>query len=183
MLKQKISLMSIFAILTSFAGILIIASHREAAVRPGGPAQTGALLHATGVALAVGSAFFWALYWILNIRDRREAVSKLFLNFFFGFFYTAVVMALAGHYRLPPWQGIGGAVYIGLFEMGITFVLWLNALKHSVTTAKVSNLIYLSPFISLVIIHFTVGETIYLSTIAGLVFLVTGIIWQQYLKH
>jgi drug/metabolite transporter (DMT)-like permease len=66
--------------------------------------------------------------------------------------------------------------------MGITFVLWLNALRFSSTTAKVSNLIYLSPFISLIIIHLTVGETILASTVAGLALIVSGILLQQYLK-
>jgi drug/metabolite transporter (DMT)-like permease len=81
-----------------------------------------------------------------------------------------------------PWQGIAGSVYLGIFEMGITFILWLMALKLSSTTAKVSNLIYLSPFISLILIHFFVGEVILLSTIIGLLFIVGGIIIQQYLK-
>jgi drug/metabolite transporter (DMT)-like permease len=79
--------------------------------------------------------------------------------------------------------GLAGAIYIGLFEMGITFVLWLYALKYSSTTAKVSNLIYLSPFISLIIIHFAVGETILPSTVAGLLMIISGIILQQYLKR
>jgi drug/metabolite transporter (DMT)-like permease len=63
--------------------------------------------------------------------------------------------------------------------MGITFVLWLRALRLSRTTAQVSNLIYLSPFVSLVLIHLIVGETIMLSTITGLVFIVAGIVLQQ----
>ena len=66
--------------------------------------------------------------------------------------------------------------------MGIPFVLWLKALNYSRTTAGVSNLIYLSPFISLIIIHFIVGEVILLSTVAGLSFIVGGIVWQGYLK-
>ena len=81
-----------------------------------------------------------------------------------------------------PWQGLAGGIYIGIFEMGITFVLWLNALKYSATTAKVSNLIYLSPFISLIFIHFTVGETITAYTLSGLTLIVVGILLQQYLR-
>ncbi|MEI7663533.1 MAG: DMT family transporter, partial [Bacteroidota bacterium] len=76
LLKQRISLMSIFAILVSFAGILIIASHPGGVPRPEVAGLPDRWLHATGVVLAVGSAFFWALYWIFNIRDKREAVSK-----------------------------------------------------------------------------------------------------------
>jgi len=81
-----------------------------------------------------------------------------------------------------PWQGITGSVYLGIFEMGITFVLWMMALKLSSTTAKVSNLIYLSPFVCLILIHFFVGEVILLSTVIGLIFIVAGIIIQQYIK-
>jgi drug/metabolite transporter (DMT)-like permease len=92
-------------------------------------------------------------------------------------------MLTRGEFILPDFAGLAGAVYIGFFEMGITFVLWFNALKFSSTTAKVSNLIYLSPFISLIIIHFIVGETIFFSTVIGLVFIVSGIILQQYLKE
>jgi drug/metabolite transporter (DMT)-like permease len=111
------------------------------------------------------------------------------LNFCFGFFYiflTIAILRLLGlnwsHHPLLPWQGIVGSVYLGIFEMGITFILWMMALKLSYTTAKVSNLIYLSPFGSLILIHFFVGEVILLSTVIGLVFIIGGIIIQQYLK-
>ncbi|UCF83002.1 MAG: EamA family transporter, partial [Desulfobacteraceae bacterium] len=75
--------------------------------------------------------------------------------------------------------GLIGAVYVGMFEMGITFVLWLSALKLSENTAKVSNLIFISPFLSLVFIHFLVGEDILASTYIGLVLIITGLLIQQ----
>ena len=181
MLKQKITGWSILAILVSFFGIILISTHGQIlAFRFTSP---------IGVMLALGSAIFWALYWIFNMKDHREEVTKLFLNFCFGFLYiflTIMILRLLGRqwnrYPLLPWQGIAGSVYLGIFEMGITFILWLMALKLSATTAKVSNLIYLSPFISLILIHFFVGEVILLSTVIGLIFIVGGIIIQQYLK-
>jgi drug/metabolite transporter (DMT)-like permease len=174
MLRQKISFLSILAIFTSFAGIMVISTH--------GRLLSFHFSNPAGVLLATGSAFFWAVYWIINLKDKRETVSKLFLNFFFGLLYVFITIVITKHFWIPPWKGIAGAVYIGLFEMGITFLLWLNALKLSSTTAKVSNLIYLSPFISLIIIHFAVGEAILLSTVAGLALIVAGILWQQYLR-
>jgi drug/metabolite transporter (DMT)-like permease len=175
LLKQKISPWSVVAILISFLGILIISTH--------GKIYSLTFSSPTGFLLAVGSAVFWALYWIFSLKDKREAVTKLFLNFCFGLLFTIIAIVVTGGFRLPVWQGLAGAVYIGFFEMGITFVLWLNALRFSSTTARVSNLIYLSPFFSLLIIHFAVGETILLSTVVGLVFIVAGIILQQYLKR
>ena len=174
MLHQKISLWSLLAVFISFLGIVIISTH--------GKPFSLKFSDPFGVVLAIGSAIFWAFYWIFNLKDKREAVTKLFLNFCFGFLYILVLLFFIKGFRFPSWQGIAGSVYLGIFEMGIPFVLWLSALKLSSTTAKVTNLIYLSPFISLVIIHFAVGETILLSTVAGLFLIVSGIIMQQYLK-
>ena len=173
-LHQKISAWSILAVLISFFGIIVISTHGHIFIMK--------FSHPLGVLLAVGSALFWASYWILNIRDQREVVSKLFLNFCFGFIYIFLTLLFTDKIELLSWQGSIGAIYLGIFEMGITFILWLKALKLSSTTAKVSNLIYLSPFISLILIHFIVGETILFSTFIGLVFIVSGIILQQYLK-
>jgi drug/metabolite transporter (DMT)-like permease len=174
LLGQKISLWSIMAIVISFLGILLISTH--------GNLLLFHFTSTTGVSLALSSALFWALYWIINLKDKRQATARLFLNFCFGAFYVFITTAFTRHFFTPPWQGLAGAVYIGLFEMGITFILWMNALKFSKNTAKVSNLIYFSPFVSLIIIHFMVGEMIHLSTIAGLVLIITGIMIQQYFK-
>jgi drug/metabolite transporter (DMT)-like permease len=176
MLRQKIGAASILAILISFGGIILISFHPEQA------SGNSPAAHPLGVALALGSAIAWSLYWIFNIRDRRESVSKLFLNFCFGTLYTGITLTVTGGFQPATLPGLAGGIYLGFFEMGITFVLWLNALKYSSTTARVSNLIYLSPFISLIIIHFTVGESILPSTIAGLFLIVAGIGLQQYLK-
>jgi len=81
--------------------------------------------------------------------------------------------------KIPNLNGILGAAYVGLFEMGITFLFWLKALKLSKTTAHIANLIYLVPFLSLVIISFAVGEKILVSTIIGVIFIVGGIILQK----
>jgi drug/metabolite transporter (DMT)-like permease len=175
LLKQKIGPKSILAILISYFGVFVISTR--------GDILGFTFSNPTGVALALGSSILWALFWIYNIKDQRDEVAKLFLNFSFGFFFILVTMLLSSRITIPSFSGLAGAVYVGVFEMGITFVLWLKALKLSRTTAQVSNLIYLSPFLSLVLIHLIVGETIMLSTIVGLVFIVAGIIMQHRLSR
>jgi len=174
LLKQKIRLTSILAILVSFAGILIISTH--------GHILEFRFTDPLGVMLALGSAVFWALYWILNMQDKREDITRLFLNFCFGFSYVFIYILIFQRFSFPSWKGLAGGIYLGLFEMGIPFILWLKALNYSSTTARVSNLIYLSPFLSLIIIHFVVGEKILLSTLTGLVLIVSGILWQGWRK-
>jgi drug/metabolite transporter (DMT)-like permease len=172
LLKQKIGWISLAAILISFTGTVIIGTQ--------GNLFSLKFSNVTGVGLALGSAIFWALFWIINVKDTTDAVIKLFLSFAFGLIYITIYLVFTKGFSPPPLRGLAGAVYLGLFEMGITFVLWLMALKHSATTAKVSNLVYISPFISLFFIRFAVGETILISTILGLMLIVGGILLQQY---
>jgi len=170
-LKQKIALRNIIAILVSFAGVLVIATKGNVlAFKSANP---------LGVFLAVGSSVIWALFWIYNVKDKTDEVVKLFLNFLFGCGFIFIAMLFSAKLQMPAFKGVLGSAYIGLFEMGITFVVWLRALKLSETTAGVSNLIYLVPFLSVTVIHFAVGEPIFISTLAGLVLIVAGIILQK----
>ena len=170
-LKQKIGWQSILAIIVSFSGTVIITFH--------GNFSEFTLNNPLGIVLALCSTIIWALFWLLNVKDKREEVSKLFLNFAFGFLYILIFSAFYSDIFIKSWQGLLGACYVGFFEMGITYIIWLMALKLSATTAKVTNLIYLSPFTSLIFIHFIVGEKILVSTITGLVLIIAGIVWQQ----
>jgi len=69
-----------------------------------------------------------------------------------------------------------GSVWIGLFEMGITFVVWDRALRLAKNTAQVANLIYLTPFVSLLFIGGILSESIMWSTVVGLILIVSGIL-------
>jgi drug/metabolite transporter (DMT)-like permease len=73
-------------------------------------------------------------------------------------------------------------VYVGIFDTEISFVLWMKALSLVSNNAKIANLIYLTPFLSLVFIHFILGEAIYLTTILGLFFIISAILFQQTYK-
>jgi len=171
-LKQKISIKAFAAILLSFFGVLIIAFR--------GDFSTFNFSHPLGKSLAVGSSVIWSLFWIYNMKDKRDTETKLFLNFFFGLIFITIANILFSKIIFPDFKGIIGIIYIGLFEMGITFIIWLKALSLSKTTAKVSNLIFLAPFLSLFIISKIVKEKILLSSIIGLFFIISGIVIQNY---
>ncbi|GAB6178233.1 DMT family transporter [Desulfobaculum senezii] len=172
LLGQRLSLKDLAAILVSYSGVVVISTR--------GKLTDMTFSDPLGVALALGSTIVWALYWIYNTRDGRDPVAGLTANFLFGTVYvTAATLALSSPV-VGDVRGILGAAYVGVFEMGITFVLWLRALKLTSSAAKVGNLIFISPFLSLVLIHLLVGEEIRSSTIVGLVFIMAGIALQQY---
>jgi drug/metabolite transporter (DMT)-like permease len=177
LLGQKLSLKALTAILFSYLGVVVISTH--------GDLLGMHFSSLPGVALALGSTVIWALYWIFNTRSRANPMAGLLLSFLAGFpFILAATLLFSG---LPPLSGgpLLAAVYVGLFEMGITFALWLTAMKYAARpegggTARVANLIFLSPFLSLVFIHFLVGETIHPATVVGLAFIIGGNAMMQY---
>jgi drug/metabolite transporter (DMT)-like permease len=171
-LKQRIEKKSFAALLVSFLGVCVISSQGKI-LSPG---------HAdlTGVLLATGSSVFWAFYFILNIKDKREESVKLFLNFTFASVYLIFALLITRSWpENIEASAVAPAIYIGLFEMGITFYLWLKALQLAPTTDKISNLVYLAPFLSLILVHFILHEPVFFTTPAGLLLIITGIMIQN----
>jgi drug/metabolite transporter (DMT)-like permease len=174
LLKQKLGLREIIAIMVSYSGVLVISTR-------------GDLLGLNfsdplGVALALGSTIAWALYWIYNAKDNRPPLAGLFLNFLCALPLSFIYCLVFTEMHVPDMTGLLGAAYIGCFEMGISFFLWLQALKYTASTARISSLIFISPFISLVLIYFLVGEEILPSTFYGLILIVAGLVLQQSAK-
>jgi drug/metabolite transporter (DMT)-like permease len=171
-LRQKVGKKSFIALFISFAGVYIISS------------QGSLFRHGhsdlSGIFLATGSSVFWSFYFILNVRDKRDEGIKLLLNFVFGSLYLIVAMIITGKSNFPSgYKGIAASVYIGIFEMGITFFFWLKALSLASSTAKISNLVYLAPFLSLAFVHYILHEPVYYTTPLGLVFIIGGIFVQN----
>ncbi|GAJ77154.1 permease [Vibrio sp. JCM 18905] len=55
----------------------------------------------------------------------------------------------------------------------------LSALKSTQNTARISNLIFASPFISLMLLATIIGEEIHPSTLIGLILIISGLVVQQ----
>lgn len=157
--------------LLGYAGVLIIATR--------GDLLSLNLDSPLGVALALLSTLIWATYWILNTQMEADPLLGLSICFLCGLPFTLVACAVVSGLGPVNVSGLLGAAYVGLFEMGITFVIWLAALKTAVNIARISNLIFLSPFLSLILISVVLDETIVPATFAGLVLILTGTLVQQ----
>lgn len=170
-LKQRPRRQDALAALVCYFGVLVIATH-------------GALLslhfsNPLGVGFALASTLLWAGYWLGNTRDSRDPVIGLTLNFALSLPFTLGWCALTGELHAVAWQGLAGAAYVGAFEMGFTFVLWLYAMKLTESTARIANLIFLSPLLSLMLIHLVLAEPILPSTGAGLGLILCGLLLQK----
>lgn len=174
LLKQNITWRHFLALGICFAGIVVISSQGNMS----GFRNTSI----TGILLAVGSSFFWSLYWIYNIRDQRPEAVKLFFTFLFGFIYLLILIPFTSRFAFPTGISLWAAVYIGFFEAGITYILWMKALQLSSNNAVTGSMVYVSPFLSLIFISSVLKEKIHVTTLAGLVLIVTGIVLQQIRK-
>ncbi|MCS7250577.1 MAG: DMT family transporter [candidate division WOR-3 bacterium] len=169
-LKEKIRLINFLALIISFLGVLIISSY--------GKLFDFQNVNLLGIILALSSSFVWALYWILNLLDKRKEEFKLFGNFFFGVLFTIVFLLITNNFSFPKYNYLFGGIYVGIFEMGLTFFFFLKALRSAENKAKINNLIYLTPFLSLIFINFILKEKIYFTTILGLFLIIFGITLQ-----
>ena len=132
-----------------------------------------------GVGLALGSTLVWALYWILNTRNEGDPLVSLCLNFLLATPAAWLVCGLFSTLSTGGTTGLLAALYVGLFEMGITFALWSSALRLTSSVARIGNLIFLSPLFSLVFIATVLEETIHPATLVGLALIIPGVLLQQ----
>ncbi|WP_129139130.1 DMT family transporter [Modicisalibacter coralii] len=170
-LGQRLTRRDVLAGLVAYAGVWTIATR--------GRVLDVAFADPLGVLLALASTLLWALYWLLNARDHREPLVAQWQNFSVGLPVLTAVVALGPGFAWHGWASLGAGVYVGLFEMGFAFVLWQMAVHQVSRTAKVSNLIFLSPPVSLLLLHLVVGEPILISTLVGLVLILVGLGLQQ----
>jgi len=199
LLGQKLFPRDIAALILAYLGVLVIATK--------GDLLALEFDSVTGVGLALVSTVLWAMYWILNTRaaqrgEQLEPAISLWASFTLA---IPVLLAIAliwdgapfsihevgslkqvaaGGEAIEPdlFKGIAASVYIGLFEMGITFLLWQTAMNLTRQTAAISSLIFLSPFLSLIFISRILGEPIHIATVVGLVLILVGLGIQKLAK-
>ena len=171
LLKQKISWKSIGAMIISFAGIVVISLQ--------GGSVSKDPENRLGIILALSTSIIWAIYFIYNTRDNKDPVARLFLNFLFASLFLLIIGLVRGSLLEFTPRALGSAIYVGIFEMGLTFVLWLLAMQYAPTADRISNLVFMAPFINLLIVRMVLNETIYLTTLYGILLLVSGILMQN----
>jgi drug/metabolite transporter (DMT)-like permease len=170
-LKQPLTKQGLLAILLSFGGVMVIATK--------GNLLDLQFSDIKWDLLALSTSLVWASFWIINLKSKTDESIKLFLSFGFGFLFTLPVVYSFSDFTLPNTQGILAVTYVGIAEMGLTFFLWLSALKNAKRTDQVGQLIYLSPFLSLLFIAFILHEPIHFTTFIGLILILIGIIWHK----
>lgn len=167
-LGQRLAGRTIAGILVSYAGVVVLLMQDEVTTLPS--------IDWLGFALALGSTVLWAGYWLLNARSRSNPTNLMALSFLIALPLVAVACALGPGFPSITWRSLFYGAWVGLIEMGVTFLLWQRAVRLTGQAAKIGQLIFLSPFASLVLINTVLGEPIHSTSVLGLLIIVVGLI-------
>lgn len=170
-LKQRFTKGDMIGLGFCYAGVFTVVTQLEFA----------SLTHIStlGVVLALLSTVLWASYWLANTRLKAPPVTSLLLCFLCAIPSLSIIMFInIENFNFTVKNSIAG-IYVGLFEMSLAFVFWLKAMRVAHSTAQISSLIYISPFLSLVFIYFILGEPIYTTTLIGLGIICVGLVLQK----
>ncbi len=171
LLGHKLTKLDVIAALIAYSGVYIIAT--------GGNVTAFNFDSPKGIAFVLSSTVIWCLYWVTNTKDDGDATVSLLLSFLIGLPLVTIAMLIHQPISDFSWQALTAGVYVGLFEMGITFVLWLMALKTTEKTSNITTLVFLTPVLSVGFIALILKEQIASSTYIGLCFILTGLILQK----
>lgn len=167
LLRQRLSARGWAGVCVGYGGVVVLLTQGEF--------QDFSRFDPLGSVLALSSSVLWATYWILTVRLGIHPI-PLMLN---GFAVATVAIAAicwmtTGFPALNP-SVLGYGAWVGLVETGITFVLWHRALALTGNAGRLGQLIFLSPFLSLVLIANVLGEDIHPSAIVALAMIVAGL--------
>ena len=169
-LKERVTVLKCVAMVCSFLGIVILSLGKNEA--------TGGNTTAGMVACIVAAACY-GLFSVLNKKaDYDQNITMMVI------WLTVAVCSFAVGPFLEDWVPIRGMQWLGVLWLGVmtdavAYLLWALALKGTEDTAKIANLAYLTPFLSVLISAVVLKEKIKPQALVALVLIVGGILLQS----
>jgi drug/metabolite transporter (DMT)-like permease len=170
LLKERLTVKKLCSLFISFLGIVVIVTH--------GNIFTLSFTSLQGDILALGGAGVFALFSVLGKKYHYDQIVSVFIYFTTALVFITPTLFLFSSLKIPSFHVWLWLLLNGFLVNGISYVFWFKALEYG-DTSVTSNALYLTPFLSLVYIAVFLGEKILISSIVGLVIIVSGIILQS----
>ena len=173
-LKEKLTVVKAVAMISSFIGVVILS------VGSGASGNGNVML---GIGSCVIAAACYGLFSVLNKKanyDQNIAMMVMWL-------VVAVCSAVFG-LAIEDWKPVVGVQWLGMLWMGvvvnaIAYLMWALALNADKNSARIANLAYLTPFLSLIISAVVLKEQIQGRALIAFVFIIGGILLQTFWEH
>lgn len=170
--KEQMTLRKAIAIAVSFLGIAVVTA-KDLFV----PSEVGFSVILLGASMCVLGAISYGLFTALTNRYNYEKSLMMMVSFITTFVITTIINGVRGDLFVPNGIEILGFVWNGMFVMGLASTAWAIALNKG-DTAKISNLAYITPFLSIVWIWLVLKEELSIFSIIGLLIIIGGILIQ-----
>ena len=173
-LKEKFTAIKAGAMICSFVGIIILS---------GGSSAVSTGNTTLGIISCIVAAVCYGLFAVLNKKaDYDQNITMMVIWLVVA--VCSTILGLITETWVPiegmQWAGI---IWLGVFIDAVAYLLWALALRGAENTAKIANLAYLTPFLSLVVSAIVLGEQITIRAIIALVFIVGGILFQSFYDY
>lgn len=168
-LREKLTVKKILAILLSFVGVGISMADKL------GDINSDFLL---GAAFCAAGAISYGIFTALNTKYKYEKRLSMMLNYAVTFTITTLINGISGDLFIPSALECLGFAWNGAFTMAVAATLWVMALSIG-KTEQISNLAYITPFVSMIWTALVLKDEITVFSIAGLVVIVSGILIQM----
>ncbi len=168
-LKEKMTMQKAIAIALSFLGVVVVMWKDLFAF-------DSTML--SGAGLCAAGAVSYGVFTALNQKYQYDKRISMMLNFFVTFILTGIINAVRRDLFVPDMAATLGFAWNGILTMGIATTAWAIALECG-ETAKISNLAYITPFLSLVWTWLILKEQLHINFVLGLMIIVLGILIQN----
>ncbi len=167
-LKEKMTVRKGLAIGMSFVGVIVVTS--------------GELIQfdkktLLGALFCVFGAVSYGIFTALNQKKSYDKCITMMISYGASFVLTTVINAVKGQLFIPTAIQTLGFAWNGAFTMAVATTSWVIALGSG-KTAKISNLAYITPFLSLVWTGLVLKEEVNVFSVIGLIIIVLGIFIQ-----
>ncbi len=173
-LKERMTAMKAIAMVCSFIGIIIL-SMGNGSIAVGNKGL--------GIASCIIAAACYGLFSVLNKKtDFNQNITMMII------WLVVAVCAMILGIVTETWIPIKGTQWLGILWLGIVidavaYLLWALALRGTENTAKIANLAYLTPFLSVLVSAVFLKEKIQIQAVVALIFIIGGILLQNFYEH
>ncbi len=169
-LKEKLTAMKAVAMVCSFVGIVVLS------MGSGDNSEGNVTI---GIVSCIIAAACYGLFSVLNKKCNYDQSITMMI-----FWLVAAVCSTFLGLVTEEWVSMDGKQWLGMLWLGIVvdaiaYLLWALALNGAGNTAKIANIAYLTPFLSLVVSALLLKEEITLRALVALVFIIGGILLQS----
>lgn len=168
-LKEKMTKRKIIAIIFSFIGVMIVTAN--------GNILSIEKNSYIGAFYCILAAISYGLFSVFNKKKSYDKHISMMIFYFFSFIISLIYIIIFKAWYIPQTNQLLGLFWIGFFTSAIAITSWALALEKG-DTAKISNLAYITPFLSLIWTALILKEKIKIYSVIGLIMIVLGIFIQ-----